>query len=191
MKTAARAKFFIVFSITCLIAASALFLMDKQGLKRPPAPSKEVKTDQAEVSIDGFRFSNTDNEKGNWDLTARKAEVRKDTGIASLKDLQAIFNGNGGTVLTLKADSGTFDTNSKDVNLLSNDKDIKITSSSGYEMSAKDLRWDNEKKELSTNHFVKLSGRNIKIEGRGLVARSDLQEVKITNGVKTVFTQSR
>lgn len=191
MKTAARAKFFIAFSITGLIAASILFLMDKPGLKRPPAPSKEVKMDQAEVSIDGFRFSNTDNEKGNWDLTARKADVRKDTGIASLKDLQAIFNGNDGTVLTLKADSGTFDTNSKDVKLLSKDKDIKITSSSGYEMFAKNLRWDNDKKELSTDDVVKLSGRNIKIEGRGLVARSDLQEVKITNGVKTVFTQSR
>jgi LPS export ABC transporter protein LptC len=191
MKTAARAKFLIVFSIACLIAASVLFLIEKPGLKRPPAPTKEVKMDQAEISIDGFRFSNTDKEKGNWDLTARKADVRKDTGIASLKDLQAIFNGIDGTVLTLKADSGTFDTNSKDVKLFGENKDIRITSSSGYEMFAKNLRWDNEKKELSTDDFVKLSGRNIKIEGRGLVARSDLQEVKINNGVKTVFTQTR
>jgi hypothetical protein len=82
MKTAARAKFFIVFSITCLVAASVLFLMDKQGLKRPPAPSKEVKMDQAEVSLkaSGSQIPITE---GNWDLTARKAEVGKDTGITS------------------------------------------------------------------------------------------------------------
>jgi lipopolysaccharide export system protein LptC len=53
------------------------------------------------------------------------------------------------------------------------------------------LAWDGIKQELSTKDNVTLSGKNIKIEGKGMVARSDLQEVKITNGVKTTFTQSR
>jgi lipopolysaccharide export system protein LptC len=57
-------------------------------------------------------------------------------------------------------------------------------------MQAENLNWNNDKKELRTEDKVKLSGRNIKIEGKGLVARSDLQEVRITNGVKTTFTQS-
>ncbi len=191
MRTAARAKFFIAFSIMCLIGASIVFLAGTPGLKRPPAPTKVVKMDQAEVSIDGFKFSHTEENKGNWDLKARTAYVRKDTGIANLNDLQAVFNAHDGSVITLKADNGTFDTNSKDVKLFRRDNDIKVTSDSGYEMYARNLSWNNEKKELRTEDQVRLSGRNIKIEGKGLVARSDLQEVKITNGVKTVFTQSR
>jgi LPS export ABC transporter protein LptC len=190
MKTATRAKMFIAVSITCLIAASVVFLAGTPGLKRPAPPTKEVKMDKAEVSIDGFRFSNTEKDKGNWDVVAKRADIRKDTGVARLKDLQAVFTGENGSVLSLESGEGTFNTNSKDVELFPEDKNIKITSSSGYVMHAENLNWDNDKKELRTEDKVTLCGKNIKIEGKGLVARSDLQEVKITNGVKTVFTQS-
>lgn len=190
MKKAARAKFFIAVSITCLIAASIVFLAGTPGLKRPAAPTKEVKMDKAEVSIEGFRFSNTEKDKGNWNVIAKRADIRKDTGDAKLEDLQAVFTGESGSVLSLESGEGVFNTNSKDVKLYPKDKNIKITSNNGYVIHAENLDWNNDKKELRTKDKVTLSGKNIKIEGKGLVARSDLQEVKITNGVKTVFTQA-
>ena len=190
MKTAARAKFFIAVSIICLIAACIVFLAGTPGTKRPAAPTKEVKMDQAEVVIEGFRLSNTEKDKGNWNIVAKHADIRKDTGDANLKELQAVFTGENGTVLTLDSNEGMFNSNSKDVKLYPKDKNIKITTNNGYVMNAENLNWNNEKKELRTDDNVKLSGKNIKIEGKGLVARSDLQEVRITNGVKTTFTQS-
>ena len=190
MKTAARAKIFIAVSITCLIAASIVFLAGTPGLKKPVAPTKEVKMDQAEVSIEGFRLSNTEKDKGNWNIVAKRADLRKDTGDAKLKELQAVFTGENGTVLTLESEEGMFNSNSKDVKLYPKDKNIKITTNNGYVMNAENLNWNNDKKELRTEDKVKLCGKNIKIEGKGLVARSDLQEVRITNGVKTTFTQS-
>ncbi len=190
MKTTTRAKFFIAVSITCLIAASIVFLAGTPGLKRPAPPTKEVKMDKAEVSIEGFRLSNTEKDKGNWDVVAKRADIRKDTGDANLKDLQAVFTGENGTILNLESDEGIYNTNSKDVKLYPKDKDVKITTNNGYVMHAENLNWNNDKKELRTEDNVKLSSKNIKIEGKGLVARSDLQEVRITNGVKTVFTQS-
>jgi len=190
MKTATRAKFFIAISVTCLIAASIVFLAGTPGLKRPAPPTKEVKMDKAEVSIEGFRFSNSEKNKGNWEVVAKRADIRKDTGDANLEDIQAVFTGENGTVLTLESVEGMFNSNSKDVKLYPKDKNIKITTNNGYVMHAENLNWNNDKKELRTDDKVTLSGKNIKIEGKGLVARSDLQEVRITNGVKTVFTQS-
>ena len=192
MRHAVRAKFFLVLVIAALVSLSVAFLMDNRGLKRPSKPArKEVRTDQAEVVIDGFHFANSKNNRENWELSAKKAEVKRDTGLTDLKDLEATFNGEDGNALRLKADEGTFDSNTKAIKLNSRDKDITITSSNGYRMSAKDLSWDGKGKQLKTDEKVRLSGKNIEIEGKGLVARSDLQEVRITNGVKTVFSQSR
>lgn len=141
--------------------------------------------------IDGFHFAKSDSEKVKWELNARRAEVEKENGTAKLHDLEAVFNGKDGMVLTLKADEGLFDNETRGVRLKSRDKDITMTSKNGYRVSAEDIRWDDGKKELSTDNRVLLTGKDIKIEGKGMVAKSDLQQIRITNGVKTTFTQSR
>ncbi len=174
-----------------MVAASVIYLVDSPGMKRPVAPAKELKTDQAEVVIDGFHFAKSETEKVSWELSAKKAEVGKDTGKAKLQELQAVFNGRNGMVLNLLADEGVFDTNSKDVRLTRKNNDVTVTSNNGYRICAKDLCWDNGKKELSTQNGVTINGDNMKTEGKGLVARSDLQEVRILHGVRTEFRQAR
>jgi len=192
MRYASRLKFVLVFLIAGLVVASVVYLVagSHSSGKRQAAKAKEVKLDQAEVVIDGFRFSKTESEKVSWELTARKAEMKRDTGKAALSDLMATFNGKDGMVLTLRADQGSFDSNTKAITLSRKDKDVTITSNNGMEMCVRDLCWDDSKKELTSDSRVVLSGKNIKIEGKGLVARADLQEVRITDGVRTVYTQN-
>ncbi len=118
--------------------------------------------------------------------------MKKDSGQADLTDLEAVYNAKNGIVLKLTADNGTYDSKAKRMKAIGKDKDeVVVTSSNGYRMTSPTLAWDGVKQELSTKDNVTLSGKNIKIEGKGMVARSDLQEVKIINGVKTTFTQSR
>ena len=192
MKRGARAKVFLGVVILALVSLSIIYLIDNPGMKRPVAPvKKDVKTDQAEILVDGFRFSKKENETSDWDLTARKATMKKDTGKAHLDDLEATFNEKDGTVIKLKADQGTFDSNAKTAEVMKKDNEVKVTSNKGYTLTANELNWDGVKKELKTDDRVTLSGKNIKIEGKGLKARTDLQEVRITDGVKTTFTQSR
>ncbi len=194
MKYAVRAKILLAVTIFALLSVSAAFLIYNPGLIRsaPRAAKPHVRLDQAEVVIDGFKFARNDGIGENWALTARKAEMKKDTGKANLTDLEAVYNAKGGVVLKLTADNGTYDSKSKRMEAAGKDKDeVVITSSNGYRMTSPTLAWDGIKQELSTKDNVTLSGKNIKIEGKGMVARSDLQEVKITDGVKTTFTQSR
>ena len=192
MKHASRAKFLLVLVILALVGVSAVYLAGTPGPKKPKTPIKEVKVDQSEVVIDGFRYAKNDTDAdGNWQLTAKTAHMKKDTGLAKLKDLEAVWGGKDGLVLTMKADQGFFDSGTKGIKVLSGEKDILIKSSNGYTMTAKDLSWDSARKELSTPGSVVLSGKDVKIEGKGLVARSDLQEVRITNGVRTEFSQSK
>jgi LPS export ABC transporter protein LptC len=189
MKYAFRAKIFLALVIAALVSASIAFLLDSPTLKRATAPTKEIKQEQAEVMIDGFRFAKTEEGKDNWELVAKKAEVEKDTGRAKLQDLEATFNAKGGMVMKLKADRGTFDSSTKAVSVGSTGNPVTVESSSGYKMSVRDMSWDDKRQELSTSKGVTLTGKNIKIEGKGMVARTDLQEIRITDGVKTTFSQ--
>ena len=191
MKSRTRAKLFLVLTVLALVGASATFLMQHPVKSRPPAPVKEVKQDQAEVVIDGFRYAKTGSDNSEWNLKARTAEMQKSTGLAKLNQLEAVFSAKDGSTLKLTADGGVFDSNTRNIKIARRDKDIVVTSNKGYVMCAEDLNWDDKKKLLTTDNAVTLKGRNIKIEGRGMVANSDLQEVRITNGVKTVFTQGR
>lgn len=192
MKHAVRVKLFLAATILALVVASIVYLVDNPSLKRAQAPAKQVKLDQAEVVMDGFHFAKQDGGKENWDLKARKAEMKKDSGMAELSDLDAVFSARDGSTLKLKADSGLFDTNSKAVRLRGGKgQSVVVTSDKGYRMSTKSLDWNAERKELSTDSLVTLRGKGLHIEGKGMVANSDLQEVRINNGVKTVFSPSK
>lgn len=191
MVSARRFKLFLGLSVLALVVASGAFLVENPGRKSVPPPVKAVDVEQAEVVIDGFDFSSSEMDGAEWSLTAVKAEVSKETGVARLHDLEAVINAKDGTVLTLKAQDGTFDTVSKAMELKGGDKDIAITSNRGYEMSFRDLRWDDNTRELSTDNRVTIDGKNMSLEGKGMVARADMQEVRIIDGVKTVFRTSR
>ncbi len=193
MKYAARAKIFLAVTVITLLSLSAAFLVKNPGLisAAPKKIKPNVNLDKALVVIDGFKFARNDGTGENWELTAKRATMKKSTGKARLTDLEAVYNAKNGTVLTLTADEGTYDSKTKRMKAVGNGKDVVITSNNGYRMTSPSLAWDGVVKELTTKDEVTLSGRNIKIEGKGMIARSDLQEVRITNGVKTIFTGSR
>ncbi|MHB8172884.1 MAG: LPS export ABC transporter periplasmic protein LptC [Nitrospirota bacterium] len=193
MKYAVRAKIFLAVTVIALLSLSAAFLIKNPGFisAAPRSTKPNIKLDQAEVVIDGFKFARNDGLGENWELTARTATMKKDTGQARLTDLEAVYNAKNGTVLTLTADNGTYNSKTKRMKAVGKGKEVVITSNSGYRMTSPSLAWDGIKKELTTKDEVTLSGKDIKIEGKGMIARSDLQEVRITNGVKTIFTQSR
>jgi len=190
MRFARRLKLFLGLCVFVLVAASAAFLTVNPGKKSSPAPVKAVDVEQAEVVINGFNFSKTEGDNSTWELFAKRAEVRKDTGLAKLEDLDAVIRAKDGSVFKLKADSGEFDTGTKKMMLTGGDKGVVVSSSNGYRMTLSDVRWDNDSKELSTDGRVTIDGNNMRIEGKGMVARTDLQEVRIVDGVKTVFTPS-
>ncbi len=194
MKYAVRAKILLAVTVFALLSVSAALLIYNPGflMSAPSAAKPDVRLDQGDVVINGFKFAKNDGIGANWALTARTAKMKNDTGKANLTDLEAVYNAKGGVVLKLTADNGTYDSKLKRMNAAGKDNDkVVVTSSNGYRMTSPTLAWDGIKQELSTKDNVTLSGKNIKIEGKGMVARSDLQEVTITNGVKTTFTQSR
>jgi len=181
-------KGFLVLLMLGLVGSGAAFLATGSGKKPMRQEQKKVvNVDQAEVVVDGFRYSRTEEGRGGWEVRAKKAEMKNYSGRAKLDDLDAVFRSKDGTVFTMSAGEGTFDKNTKDVNLSGKDGDIKIKSSNGYDMTVKDVHWDDKKKQLTTDDKVTIKGSHMSIEGKGLVAGTDLQEVRITNGVKTVF----
>jgi LPS export ABC transporter protein LptC len=190
-----RDRFKVVFGVIvlALIIASAAFLFENPGINMADikVSNVDVKVADAEVVMDGFSFSKTDDDSARWRLDARRAELKKDTGMARLEDLEAVFESDNGTVLTLTADRGEFDTATNSMRLSRVDNDIKVSSNEGYDMYLKDLEWDESVRELSTDNGVVIEGERGRLEGGGMVAKADMEEIRIVNGVRTTFNMDR
>lgn len=190
MSNAGRFKLVLGLAVLVLVATSVGYLVINPGRGPAPPPIKPVDVEQAEVVIDGFNFARSEGADSDWRLTAKQAVVSKQSGMATLTGLTAIIGTGTGREVTLTAESGSFDTNTNAVELSGGDG-VKLSTDDGYVMRFEDLRWDDSSKELTTDKSVRIDGRNIEMVGKGMVARADLQEVRITDGVRTVFKPGR
>jgi len=186
-----RTRFKLTFGaiVLALLALSASYLARNPGINFADVKvdKVDVKVADAEVVMDGFSFSKTDEGATGWRLDAKKAELHKESGLAKLEDLEAVYESGNGTVLTLTADRGEFNTETRAMRLARVDKDIKLSSSEGYDMYLKDLEWDDKLRELKTKDPVVIKGDRLKLEGGGMVADADMEEIRIVDGVRTVF----
>jgi len=190
-----RTRFKLAFGavVLALLAASGVYLSENPGINFADvkADNVDVKIADAEVVMDGFSFSKTEDGATGWRLDAKKAELHKESGLAKLEDLQAVYQSGNGRVLTLTADKGEFNTETRAMRLERVDKDVKLSSSDGYSMFLKDVEWDNKLRQLKTTGRVTIEGESLKLEGGGMVADADMEEIRIVDGVRTVFNMVR
>lgn len=189
MKQELKARLFLAVIILALVGVSFSYLFGTNPTTKKPAQTapKSAINEGAEVLINGFHANSNEVGKESWNLNAKKAEVSKSTGVAKLQDLEGNYNTSRGKSLVLHADEGTYDAASKAVTLSGRNNGVTVTSGDGYTVSSDNISWDNTRKQLRTTSVVTVKGKNIKIEGKGLVANTDQQELRITDGVKTTF----
>jgi len=187
-----RTRFKLVFGalVLALLALSASYLVENPGIDftEVKVENVDVRVADAEVVMDGFSFSKTDDEASRWRLDAKRAKLKKKSRIAKLEDLEAVYESGKGTVLTLTADRGIFNTETRAMRLSSVRRDIKVSSNDGYDMFLKDVEWDDEQGELKTEDKVVIQGERLFLEGGGMVADANMEEIRIVDGVRTVFS---
>ncbi|MBI5966763.1 MAG: LPS export ABC transporter periplasmic protein LptC [Deltaproteobacteria bacterium] len=145
-----------------------------------------VRATSADLQLDRLRYTETREGKKEWELEAATAQYFKEENSVILDKVKATFFGKNGETYILRGEKGKFNTRTKAIEVFDG---IELDSSDGYHLRTKRLRYQAEKRELSTSDPVEMNGPQIRVEGIGLIVELDHQRLKVLRQVTTTLSQ--
>lgn len=140
------------------------------------------------MSMEGFRFTQSEKGRISWRMYARKADLYESK-EARLKDLEITFFSPDNREGTLIGDAGTMDTSTGNASVRRVSRDVRVVTSDGYLLTTNSLFWNAEERLVRTPDPFKLLGSEIYLEGKGLSADMDTNTIVVDNNVKAVLQE--
>jgi LPS export ABC transporter protein LptC len=144
----------------------------------------EELTTSADLKLDRVRYTETREGVMEWELEAISAQYFKEENTVLFDKVKATFFGKSGETYVLVGDKGKFNTQTKAIEVFNG---VTLSSSDGYQMRTRSLKYQAEKKELSTSDAVKITGPQLRVEGIGLIVEVDRQQMKVLRQVTTTL----
>jgi LPS export ABC transporter protein LptC len=166
-------KFFLAVLTALAIGTLVVLSYRENGVKTSPS----YKTS----SMREFRLTHKESDEIKWELMAENATFPEGEKEVFLNDLTMRILHDRKVVL--KGGSGIYDI--KDKTLIIN-KPIEIDIE-GAKLTTDSLLWNGQKRILSTDKRVKFQDKNFLIEGTGLTAMVNDQQIRILRDVKGIF----
>ncbi len=182
---------FYKVSATLLIVAAFVFsgylLLRGRVITMPslfrPAPGARLL-----MSMDGFRFTQSENGRVSWRMNAGSADLYENK-EAQLHDVKIVFTSPENKEATMFGDTGTMDTSSGNASLRRVTRDVRIVTNDGYLLTTNSLSWKAGERVVRTADPFKLLGSEIYLEGVGISANVDMRTIKVRNNVKAVLQE--
>ncbi|HUI46211.1 MAG TPA: LPS export ABC transporter periplasmic protein LptC [Nitrospirota bacterium] len=149
----------------------------------PPKPGVRLL-----MSMEGFRFAQSESGVISWSMNARNAELFENK-EAQLNDVEIDFKNPNGKEATLFGDNGTMDTTSGNASIRRVSQDVRIATTDDYLLTTSSLFWKAGERLVWTPDPFKLLGIKIYLEGVGITANVDLHTVKVKDNVKAVLQE--
>jgi LPS export ABC transporter protein LptC len=178
-----------VFAIVILGAALAgtYFILSHADMTLPPL-MRPAAGSRLFMSMEGFRFSQSENGRVVWQVRARNADLYESK-EAKLKDLEITFTTPDNKEAALIGDRGVFDTVTGNGSVSRVTHDVRIVSSDGYLLTTNSLFWKAQERQVVTPGPFKLLGSEIYLEGKGLSANVDMRTIVVNSDVKAVLQE--
>ncbi len=179
----------LVAAAVVLVAALAgayLFLSHTDMTLPPllrPAPSSRLF-----MSMEGFRFSQSEDGRIVWRIRARNADLYESK-EARLKDLEITFTTADNKEAALIGEQGVLDTVTGNGSVSRVNHEVRIVSSDGYLLTTNTLFWKANERKVVTSDPFKLLGSEIYLEGKGLSANVDMRTITVNSDVKAVLQE--
>ena len=164
----------LILVIVALVRNSAPPDNAKQ-LENLPPRGVEMQLDNVhyeQINQDGFK---------EWELNARAAQFFRAENKIALQSLTATFFSNEGKTYNLVADQGELYTDSKNVSVSGN---VVAKTHEGYEIKTDSLQYNAAKRTITTNDKVALSGKDMVMTGRGMIADLEHEKLHLLEEVK-------
>jgi LPS export ABC transporter protein LptC len=183
-------NFYRVAAVVLIITAIAFgsyLLMRGTDITMPslfhPAPGARLM-----MSMDGFRFTQSQNGSVSWRMDARSADLY-DNKEAQLQDVKIVYTSPENREATILGEKGTLDTPSGNASLRRVTREVRVITSDGYLLTADSLFWKAGERIVWTSDPFKLLGSEIYLEGTGISANVDLRTILVKNDVKAVLQE--
>lgn len=140
------------------------------------------------MSMDGFRFTRSENGRVSWRMKARSADLYENK-TAQLQDIDLLYHGTENREATLLGETGTMDTSNGDSSIRRVTREVSVVTSDGYLLTTDSLFWKAGGRVVRTDDPFKLLGKEIYLEGTGMSANVDLRTLVVKNTVKAVLQE--
>jgi LPS export ABC transporter protein LptC len=143
----------------------------------------EQAAETADLSLEEIHYVETKGDKREWELRAKSGQHFRQDDYTTLEDLTITFYADDGRIITLRGDKGSMK-GRKELEVWGH---VVITSSDGYRVSTNSLRFDDEKRQISTEDRVMFEGKRLQVEGVGAVVDLKTKKLSILRKVQTVI----
>jgi LPS export ABC transporter protein LptC len=140
------------------------------------------------MSMDGFRFSQSENGDVSWRMTAKSADLYENK-EAQLKDIEIVFTSPDKKEATLLGEQGDMDTSNGDASIKRGAREVRIITSNGYLLTTDSLFWKAGERLVWTTDPFKLLGKEIYLEGTGFSANVNMNTITVRDHVKAVLQE--
>jgi LPS export ABC transporter protein LptC/lipopolysaccharide transport protein LptA len=161
----------ILLLLLAIVFAWAIFAPEENISKKVSQTIEEQKK-KFDFFMKGVTFSEIVNGIKYWEIKSISSQINKNTGIATLKDIQGTFFKNGRPSFSFTAPQVLWSMNSKK---------IKIDSPTGFgskfKLKTAVLDWSLSSKKISTESIVTVEADNLLIVAKGLFADIGLEKM--------------
>jgi LPS export ABC transporter protein LptC len=187
MRSLFKLRHLLLFLALGLATVLAVVVMNRyQPLSAVPVavPALPVGVDLALQRID---YTHTEGGLARWRLVAGRAEHQTESKLLLVKDLQlTFFDEKGGEQVNLKARNGQI---SGDYSAVEVRDDVELVHRNGYTLRTDFLRFNQADGMLRTEAPIRLTGRDVTLDGVGLQVDLAKRRLHIPGRVRAVLSR--
>jgi LPS export ABC transporter protein LptC len=140
------------------------------------------------MSMEGFRFVETENGRVSWRMVAGSADLYENK-EAQLQNVEITFVAPDRREARLLGEVATLDTVTGDASIRRGVREVRIITSEGYLLTTDSLSWQADQRIVRTKDPFKLLGRELYLEGQGLSGNADMLTIEVDKHVKAVLQE--
>jgi LPS export ABC transporter protein LptC len=151
--------------------------------KLPSSITVDFNRDGVDIGIKKFRLVEEGEGKRKWELEANEATIMESHDATKLKDFKVTFFQTDKKNVLLKADEGVVKNGKKTVEASGN----VMVMNGEYTLESNKLHCESDTKLVTTDDFVKITGKNFTVTGKGMVSDLNDGKMEILENVKMII----
>lgn len=172
----------LAFLAVFTIGSIAFTLLRNLGdPERREGTKSEFPLPQADMFMSKVRFADTQQGNRVWLIESENARLFKDKSRAEFETVHITFYGKDGREMHLYSERAELDTTSRDMAAFGK---VRGRSSDGLEFFTSSLRYDYDKREVSTDAPVRIVTSGYETEGVGMIVDVDEERIRLLNRVR-------
>lgn len=178
-----RSFLILLFVSTVVVLAGFVY---KNYEKLPGSVTMDFNKDGVDIGIKNFRLVDEGDGKRRWELEAEQAMLMsQDT--TKLTDFKVTFFQPDKKNVLLKADAGIVKNGKKSMEATGN----VVVSNEDFKLESNKLHCESDTKIVTTDDFVRITGKNFKVTGKGMVSDLNKEEMEILENVEmTIYPRN-